>query len=393
MFQPDCASLQARGEVDFEREVVCVLGLPFDVVGMDEAAQRVVDAARERRPYLLSTANLNFVITARADPAFRHSVLHSHLSLADGMPIVWVSRLLGLPIKERVPGSSLFERLQADSDRPPVKVYFFGAPDGVAEAASEQVNRHGTGVKCVGFEAPGFGSVEDMSGGGFTERINEADPDFVVVSLGAQKGQAWIEANRGQILAPVISHLGAVVGFAAGAVKRAPARVQRLGLEWLWRIKEEPLLWRRYAGDGLKFAGLLANRVVPLWWQRTMARNRRQGQALQVDATMLGTGYQLGLRGDCAGDSLPRLRAALTEAAVARRPVLLDLSGVGWIDAAAMGSLLLLYGHQRDIRQALEIVGVSPHLRRQFHYHCADYLLAEPQPRFGWRPLANADSR
>ena len=378
---------------DFQREVVCVLGLPFDVMGLEEAADRVVEAALQRKPCLLSTANLNFVITARADQAFRDSVIRSQMSLADGMPIVWVSRLLGLPIRERVPGSSLFETLQFGTSRPPVKVYFFGAPDGVAESASAAINRTAGGVRCVGFEAPGYGSVEAMSGHAHTEPINLADPDFVVVSLGAQKGQAWIEMNRNALKAPVISHLGAVVNFAAGSVKRAPVRLQKLGLEWLWRIKEEPQLWRRYAGDAFKFAELLGGRVLPLWWEQTWARSRRASAAFSVEGSAVGAVYQLRLRGGCGSHHLPELRAAVADAGAAGRAVVLDLTDVHHIDAAAMGTLLLLYGHQRDIRQPLELVGVSARLRRHFRYHCTDYLLGPPERTLSWQALADVDSR
>ena len=384
---------QSPVDVDFRRKVVCVLGLPFDVLSLEEAAQRIFDAAHRRKPCLMSTANLNFVITARTDEEFRDSVLHSHLSLADGMPIVWVSRLLGLPIKERVPGSSLFEALQASSSRPAVKVYFFGAPDGVAESASEQVNSRDGGVRCVGFEAPAYVPVEAMSGGTHTQRINDADPDFVVVSLGAQKGQAWIEMNRDEINAPILSHLGAVVSFAAGAVKRAPSKLQGLGLEWLWRIKEEPRLWRRYAGDGFQFAQLLVTRVLPLWWQQTWAGGLGAEDALSIETERHGAVFQVRPRGVCSTRHLPALQTAFAEAATAQRAVLLDMTDVRRIDAAAMGTLLLLFGHQRDIRQPLKLVGVSPELRRQFRYHCTDYLLGQPEPRLGWPWLAEADPR
>jgi N-acetylglucosaminyldiphosphoundecaprenol N-acetyl-beta-D-mannosaminyltransferase len=378
---------------DFSREVVCVLGLPFDVLRMDEAARRIRSAVHERRPLLLSTANLNFVIAARKDEAFRHSIIHSQMSLADGMPIVWVSRLLGLPIQERVPGSGLFERLQSSPAEHPVKVFFFGAPEGVAEAASKRVNQSKGGIVCVGFDAPAFVPVEAMSGASWTEPINTAAPDFLVVSLGAQKGQAWIERNRAEIKAPVISHLGAVVGFAAGALKRAPLRMQRLGLEWLWRIKEEPHLWRRYSGDAVAFAGLLLGHAVPLWWQRVWARTQGQGGSLRVDAAMQGLAFQLKLGGVCDATQLAPLRAAFADATSVNQKIVIDLAGLVRIDAAAMGMFLLLYGHQRDIGLPLEIVGLSAAMRRQFGYHCTEFLLQRSESSVPARAyLAEADS-
>lgn len=249
-----------------ERDLVHLLGLPFDRVTMDDAVRQVLEAVRTRRRLFLSTPNLNFLVAAQRDPAFRASVLDSDLSLADGMPLVWMSRLLGTPLPERVAGSSLFERLR-DEPRPagvdPIRVYFFGGPPGAAEAAARRLNGQGGGMVCVGFESPGFGTVEDMSGEEVIARINAAGADFLVVALGAEKGQAWIQRNRSRLQAPVLSHLGAVVNFAAGTVSRAPVWMQRAGLEWVWRVKEEPRLWRRYAGDARALASLLLRRVLP----------------------------------------------------------------------------------------------------------------------------------
>jgi N-acetylglucosaminyldiphosphoundecaprenol N-acetyl-beta-D-mannosaminyltransferase len=118
-------------------------------------------------------------------------------------------------------------------------------------------------LSCAGYESPGFGSVEDMSSRNQVATISRSCADFVVVALGAKKGQSWITRNRGRLTAPVISHLGAVVNFVAGTVSRAPLCMQRSGLEWLWRIKEETGLWRRYFSDGMVFLELLLTRVLP----------------------------------------------------------------------------------------------------------------------------------
>ncbi|RYH51318.1 MAG: glycosyltransferase, partial [Alcaligenaceae bacterium] len=204
--------------------------------------QAVRDAAFSRRSCFISTPNLNFLMAARTDAGFRGSVLRSDLSLADGMPLVWVARLLGIPIRERVPGAGLFEQLLRHPGEP-ITVYFFGGPPGAAEVACRQVNAVGTGLRCVGFDSPGFGSLESMSGAEHIDRINRSGAMFVIVSLGAKKGQAWIELNRHRLEAPVLCHLGAVVNFAAGTVERAPGWVQAAGAEWLWRIAQEPALW------------------------------------------------------------------------------------------------------------------------------------------------------
>lgn len=251
--------------------IACLAGLPFDAVTLDEAATRVCQAIGERQRLFLSTPNLNFLIAAQSDPAFRRSVVVSDLSVADGMPIVWMSRLLGLPIRQRVAGSDLFDALRRGAGQAvlgrPISVFFFGGPPGIAERAAQVINSEGRHMICVGFHDPGYVNVEDMSTPEVIEAINASGADFLIVALGAKKGQAWIGRNLVHLRVPVVSHLGAVVNFVAGTIERAPVAWRRLGLEWLWRIKEEPSLFSRYARDGWALLALLLGRVLPyaLW--------------------------------------------------------------------------------------------------------------------------------
>lgn len=248
------------------RELHWILGLPFDAISLAEAVQTVRNAARQRTPLFISTPNLNFLIASQKDPAFRDSVIHSDLSLADGMPILWLAKLLKVPIRERVAGSTLFEQLRYSPLQPedrPLRVYFFGGPDGVAEKAANAINQDSTSMLCVGYCSPGFGSLDAISTPELLADVNASGADFVVVSLGAKKGQAWIERNRAHLQAPVISHLGAVVNFVAGNVQRAPVWIQRIGLEWVWRIKEEPSLWKRYLTDGFSLLRITVTQIIP----------------------------------------------------------------------------------------------------------------------------------
>lgn len=243
------------------RRVVNLFGLPFDALTLAQTVATIRQACAMRRRLFLSTANVNFVVHAQRDPAFRQSLLDSDLCVADGAPIVWISRLLGRPLPERVAGADVFEALRRGVGNAPVSVYFFGGPPGIAERACAVLAREQGGVRCVGFECPGFGDIASMSRPETIERINAAAPDFVVVALGAVKGQAWIQANRNRLEAPLLCHLGAVVNFVAGTVERAPPWVARSGLEWLWRVFQEPALARRYLGD---FFALLRLLVIEL---------------------------------------------------------------------------------------------------------------------------------
>ena len=366
---------------DFSRDVYCVLGLPFDALGMDGAVARVQDAVRERRPCFFSTPNLSFVTAAQRNPVLRDSVIRSDMSIADGMPLLWAARLMGVPLPERVAGSSLFTRLWHGTQTP-IKVFFFGGGDGVAAAASERLNSGGGGLRCVGFDSPGFGSVQQMSGDERIERINASGAEFIVVSIGVAKGQAWIEHNRTRLQAPVIAYLGAVVNFVAGKVQRAPPWMQRAGLEWLWRIKEEPALWRRYASDGAMFARLLATRVIPYG---VNARRRAPGAAAMAGAGVAITRgdqrTELKLRGAWTSQNLGPLRQALAEASAGDGTLRLDLEAVSYLDSAAIALLCALWAHCALRQRPLAVCNAGPGVERVVRYCCAEYLLSGTRER------------
>ena len=368
---------------DFHRDVHCVLGLPFDAVSEAQAAEFIVSAANAKRRCFLSTPNLNFVIGCLTDPAFRAAVVNSDLSTADGMPIVWIARLLGIPVRHRAAGSAIFERLRISMTRR-LGVYFFGGAEGAAEMACERLTTSSTGMQCVGFAYPGFGSVEQMSRSETLAAINSSGAEFVVVALGAKKGQAWIERNRAQLVAPVVSHLGAVMNFAAGTVTRAPTALQTLGLEWLWRIKEEPALWSRYLSDGFALMHLLLTRVFPHAFSVHMGRlNVRNRDEARFESTAGDQGSTVHLYGDWVLKALQPLRDELTRLASSGQPILLNLHGVTFADSAFVALLQLLDGWQRPSTNRCSIREVPPEIRKLLHWSCADYLLADSEPIVG----------
>jgi len=362
--------------VDFQRNVFCLLGLPFDAINMADTVQRVRDAAARRVPCLLSTPNTNWVVNCLADGQSRDSAISSDLSLADGRPLVWIARLLDIPIREPVPGSTLFDWLRSVSGRQ-LSVFFFGGVDGAAEKACRRLRMENQGLTCVGFDSAGFGSIEDMSRDEVIQRINMSKADFLVVALGAKKGQAWIERNRACISVPLISHLGAVVNFVAGTVRRAPAWMQRLGLEWLWRIKEEPGLWVRYFRDGFTLLALLATRVVPYaWYLRSNKPDAGSSSAGGVEARDEQDECVITLSGVWTREDLARVRDSYERASLACKDVRLNLHATTYVDSSFVGLTILLLGSQKQLGKAFHIVGAQEPVRRIVRYCCAEYLFA-----------------
>ncbi|MBK8815979.1 MAG: WecB/TagA/CpsF family glycosyltransferase [Methylococcaceae bacterium] len=350
---------------DFSRNSWCLLGLPFDAVDMNQTAIEILSAANENRPCFLSTPNLNFLCGTQKDKAFRESVIDSDLSIVDGFPIVVTAKLLGIPIPERVAGSNLVEFLYRRKTDVPLKVYFFGGEPGVAEKAHRAVNENPSGLFSVGYHTPGFGSIEDMSTPDIIETINKHDIEFLIVAISAKKGQAWIELNRHKLKAPVVSHLGAVINFFAGTVKRAPETVQRIGLEWLWRIYQEPSLWKRYYDDGLQFLKLLVCNVLPYWlWLKFNSENSTD-QPVSIQTSINSENrYEMKLSGDCSHLTMMPLRTEFKKAAESERDVIIDLSHVNLIDSAFLGLSLILYKHLKTSGHSLKFANFNKTVSR-----------------------------
>ena len=366
------APARAPVVTDFTRPVYCVLGLPFDALTMQQTVDVLLTRVGSAERCFFSTPNLNFLITSQHDPAFRDSVLRSSLSLADGMPVVWLAKLLGLPFTERVAGATVFERLR-DQRTVPISVFFFGGPDGVAQQAADVLNAGEGRMRCVGACSPGFGTLAEMSTPAMLERINATHADLLVVSLGAKRGQAWIEHNLDALDTPLVSHLGAVVNFVAGTVSRAPGLVGRLGLEWVWRIKEEPALWRRYWNDGVALVRLLTTRALPAALDARRLRAATAAPVLQESND--GQRYTLTLGGVWRAAALGDLRTALARATARPGRIHLALSDDCRLDSAALGLLLLLYGHQSKVGAALSVDAHSASLRRSMRLQNVDFLL------------------
>jgi N-acetylglucosaminyldiphosphoundecaprenol N-acetyl-beta-D-mannosaminyltransferase len=370
-----CPAHDVAARDDLSREVFGVLGIPIDSTDVASVLLRIKTAANDIKPFLLSTPNLNFLVMSRTDPEFRESLLLSDLCPADGMPIVWIARLLGTPINQRIAGSDIYQLLQAgDGIGRQLKVFLFGGGPGVAAGLCDTMNAGASGMRCAGWLYPGYGSIDEMSTNQIIEQINASGADFLAVFLGAKKGQAWLIQNHQRLRIPVRSHLGATLNFQVGKVRRAPQRFQKSGLEWLWRIKEEPYLWNRYLHDGLVLLRLVLTQVLPL---ALGAYRRRHGDALQIDRTDSATFVTVALRGAATGDrvdiAIACFRAALAEA----NKIRIDLSQTSTIDARFFGLFLMLRKQLGASGGSLQFTEVSHRMRRLFHLNGFEFLLVQ----------------
>ena len=228
-----------------------------DVLRFDEALDAVEALVRAGQGGNVFTPNVDHVVSVESNEAFRQAYARAALCLADGMPLVWGSRLLGRPLPERVAGSDLVLPLLERAAQRGWRVFFLGADDGVADKAAEVVRkRFGTDV--VGTDAPRITLGDAAQLERIAAQLNAAKPHLVLMAFGAPKQELLMDALREKVRPAVCLGIGASLDFIAGTVKRAPEFMRRSGLEWLYRLGQEPRrLWRRYLVNDPLFAAIL----------------------------------------------------------------------------------------------------------------------------------------
>jgi N-acetylglucosaminyldiphosphoundecaprenol N-acetyl-beta-D-mannosaminyltransferase len=377
-----CSDSIVREDIadDLSREVYCFFGFPIDVIEMPSVTRRIESAAASSSTFLLSTPNLNYLANSLLDPEFRESLLLSDLCIVDGMSIVWSAQLMGIPIKGRVAGSDVLAELKAKhSLEKPLKLFLFGGPEGVAAAASRALNAQPGGVHCVGLLYPGFGAVDELSSDEVIDTINSSGADFLVIALGSKKGQLWLKHNHSRLRIPVRAHFGASLNFEAGTLKRAPGILQKCGLEWLWRIKEEPFLWRRYWHDGKLLARLFCANILPLAIYQLRLMNRPNSEDAVVTEVHGDTYLQIHISGYAIKHNLDKIIPAFRNSIAMKKRTIIDLSDTCAIDARVLGLILMLRKALKDSVGDPVFVGLSTELKRIFRLNGMGFLLtAEP---------------
>jgi N-acetylglucosaminyldiphosphoundecaprenol N-acetyl-beta-D-mannosaminyltransferase len=233
--------------------------LDVDSVTFDEALARIDELVARREGGAVFTPNVDHVVKAERNATFRAAYGRASLAVADGMPLLWASRLLGSPLPEKVSGSDLVVPLARLAGERRWRVYLLGgAPEVVGQAGEVFVRRFG--VRVVGTDSPAVGDdggTEDADG--VIARVRAARPDLLLVALGAPKQELWIDRFANEIRPGVAIGIGGSLDFVVGRVRRAPGWMSRIGLEWLFRLVKEPRrMWRRYLLEDPAFLAIVA---------------------------------------------------------------------------------------------------------------------------------------
>lgn len=388
---------------------IAMLGVPFDKVTTSESLDLIGQMIASGRPHYAATANVDFVVQALGDVELRRILADADLVLCDGMPLVWASRFLGNALPERVAGSDLVPLLLAEAERRGWRVFFLGGTnESMARAAGNVQARHPK-LELVGAYSPPFQALMEMDPDEIVQRVRAARPDILLVAFGCPKQEKWISMQFRRAGVPVSIGVGATIDFLAGSVRRAPLWMQRTGLEWIFRLLQEPRrLFRRYVTDLWVFGRAI---LLQAWQLRGLRRQaRRTGQILSRPKHCEGCEeVRFAERIDAA--FVGEHAALWARLAAGKDHLLFDVSQVGFIDSTGVGLLvrlqkqlraggrhLVLVAPTKPVSRALALMRLTEFFPTAANLHEARTLIedrldeqnvvATPHRAGGPRPLA-----
>ncbi len=336
---------------------VAMLGVPFDKVTMSDTLRIIGEMILSKRPHYLATANVDFAVQALRDVELQRILAEADLVLCDGMPLVWASRLLGNPLPERVTGSDLVPLLLAEAERRGWRIFFLGGAEASLERATANTRLRYPRLQLVGSYSPPFKPLVDMDHEDVLQRLRAARPDIVLVAFGCPKQEKWIRMHFMASGVPVSVGVGATIDFLGGTVRRAPRWMQKTGLEWIFRLLQEPKrLFKRYAVDLVVFGRAIATQ----WWElrhRSAATPGTESTGIRETTHGISEIVRFGERLDAA--AVERYRDLIRLLRASEGHVLADLSQIQFIDSTGLGLLIRLLKQLRADERQLVLVGPS----------------------------------
>lgn len=221
---------------------VRILGVRVDAVSTRETIDIIAHWIAQGGPHQIATANPEFVMAAQRDAAFRQMLEAADLCVADGVGLLWAARRLGARLPERVTGSDLTPLLARVASQRGWRLYLLGAAPGVAEQTARLLEEQNPGLRIAGVYA---GSPAAAEAPAIVQRVAAARPDVLLVAYGAPAQDLWIARHGAELGVPVMMGVGGAFDHIVGVQRRAPAWVQRVHLEWLFRLVTQPWRWRR----------------------------------------------------------------------------------------------------------------------------------------------------
>ena len=240
-----------------------VLGIPIGLTDYDRTLRWIDDMVAAGETGYVCVSNVHSVMAATEDPELRRAMLGSSLNVPDGMPLVWALNLLGHSLRDRVYGPELMARACARAALTEQRIYLYGGRNqGALVQLTLNLRTRFPGISIVGGYSPPHRPLTDEEEASIVEEINDSEADIVWVGIGVPKQEKWMAAMRDRLTAPVLIGVGAAFDFHAGLVPQAPPLLQNAGLEWLYRLVQEPRrLWRRYLRYNPRFVAAFTRQL------------------------------------------------------------------------------------------------------------------------------------
>jgi N-acetylglucosaminyldiphosphoundecaprenol N-acetyl-beta-D-mannosaminyltransferase len=252
-----------------------VLGHEVDRLGLDETVERCHDVILRAEGAHHVSLNAAKLVRARADARLGEILRTADLVSADGQSIVWASRILGDPLPERVAGVDLMFRLLELAEDEGLGVFFLGGSPGALATAVENLGTRYPRLHIVGEH---HGYFDDAESGRICTDVNRARPAILFIGMSSPRKEYWVHEHRKALAVPLVMGIGGSIDIIAGSVARAPAWMQRAGLEWMFRLLQEPgRLWRRYLFTNAQFIGLLVSALARRTTTNRQPRIRANG--------------------------------------------------------------------------------------------------------------------
>ena len=244
-------------------------GVPIDFVGWSEVVDLATQAMHERYRLQLGDVNVSKLVDMQSDPELRRCTEESDLVCADGVGVIWGCRLLGIPVKDRVTGIDLMTEMIRVCERDGFRPYFLGATETVVSDLVQRLQARHPGLRIAGWRNGYFGPADEAR---IVADIKASGADCLFVGISSPIKERFLNQHRDQLGVPLQMGVGGSFDVLSGHIMRAPVLLQRLGLEWLFRLLQEPRrLARRYYVSNSKFAVLLV---------RSMFASSRKGPAV-----------------------------------------------------------------------------------------------------------------
>ncbi|MFT7586536.1 MAG: N-acetylglucosaminyldiphosphoundecaprenol N-acetyl-beta-D-mannosaminyltransferase [Cellvibrionaceae bacterium] len=320
---------------------------------LDRIDQFIQQGRIDGRTRQIATINADFVVKAAEDPELRFLLQESDMATADGMPLVWGARLLGVDIRERVAGADMVPALAKRAAQRGYSIYLFGSMEGVAEQAAKILIENNPGLNIVGTVSPPFSSIIDMDQK-YIDDIKKAKPDILLVALGNPKQEKFIGMHKNGLGVPVAIGIGGTLDFIAGKTSRAPLWMQNSGIEWIYRMFSDPKrLVKRYYNDLVGFTRFFA-----MQWFHMRNGERPDVLLPQQDIVLVGDKAIVNLVGRVDMANNNNLSTLLEQALVETANIDIDLGQAVFLDSVAIGTILACTRIARDRNGDIRMVNV-----------------------------------